>query len=287
MKLVDMGLLKVDDKMSKYLPYLKETDKAHITVKQVMSHCARLRASYPFWESASGYDSVLLHVSQLPLSENEGMVYSDLGFMLLSDVVKRIMGKPLDVFVAEQFYRPMGLNSTCFKPKQQTAAYLQRVAPTEQDDRRGLICGDVHDPNAFAMGGVSGHAGLFSTANEVAQIMQMLLNGGEYKGVRYLKRKTIEKFTSRHYARQGNRRALGFDKPLLSPSKNGQTAMEATPESYGHTGFTGTMVWVEPKYDLVYVFLSNRVHPTASPNRLAQMNIRTDVQSVLYNILQQ
>jgi len=135
------------------------------------------------------------------------------------------------------------------------------------------------------MGGVSGHAGLFSNAGDVAMIMQMLLNGGELNGHHYLKKKTVEIFVRRHYERHGNRRALGFDKPLFHPTKSGQTAIEATQSSYGHTGFTGTMVWVDPEYDMVYVFLSNRVHPSSSPNKLALMNIRTDIQSVIYNIL--
>ena len=135
------------------------------------------------------------------------------------------------------------------------------------------------------MGGVSGHAGLFSTAEEVAALMQMLLDGGVYRGVHYLDSKTIATFTSRHFAKQNNRRALGFDKQLFNPSKSGQTCPEASQASFGHTGFTGTMVWVDPDYDLVYVFLSNRVHPTATPNLLARMNVRTEIQSILYQYL--
>ena len=135
------------------------------------------------------------------------------------------------------------------------------------------------------MGGVSGHAGLFSNAGEVAQLMQMLLDGGVYKGHRYLNQKTIETFTKRHYAKQNNRRALGFDKQLFTPSDNGQVCKEASQASFGHTGFTGTMVWVDPENDLVYVFLSNRVHPTATPNLLARMNVRTEIQSILYQYL--
>jgi CubicO group peptidase (beta-lactamase class C family) len=115
--------------------------------------------------------------------------------------------------------------------------------------------------------------------------MQMLLNGGELDGHRYLKQKTVETFTKRHFERQGNRRALGFDKQLFNPSSNAQVCPQASQESYGHTGFTGTMLWVDPKYNLVYVFLSNRVHPSATPNKLAQMNVRTDIQSFIYEDL--
>jgi CubicO group peptidase (beta-lactamase class C family) len=284
MKLVDIGKLKIDDRLSKYLPYLKGTDKEHITIKQAMSHCARLKAFDSYWQKASDYDGILQLVVATPLLKKEGMVYSDLGFMLLSDVVRHVSGKPLDRFVEEHFYHPMGLIHTVFNPIAMLGPMhsLHMIAPTEVDSLRGLIRGTVHDPNAFAMGGVSGHAGLFSNGEEVAELMQMLLDGGVYKGHRYLKQKTVETFTSRHYAKQNNRRALGFDKQLFNPSGNAQVCKEASQASFGHTGFTGTMVWVDPEYDLVYVFLSNRVHPTAIPNLLARMNVRTDIQTILY-----
>jgi beta-glucosidase-like glycosyl hydrolase len=287
MKLVDIGKLKIDDRLSKYLPYLKGTDKEHITIKQAMSHCARLKAFDSYWQKASDYDGILQLVVATPLLKKEGMVYSDLGFMLLSDVVRHVSGKPLDRFVEEHFYHPMGLIHTVFNPIAMLGPMhsLHMIAPTEVDSLRGLIRGTVHDPNAFAMGGVSGHAGLFSNGEEVAELMQMLLDGGVYKGHRYLKQKTVETFTSRHYAKQNNRRALGFDKQLFNPSGNAQVCKEASQASFGHTGFTGTMVWVDPEYDLVYVFLSNRVHPTATPNLLARMNVRTDIQSILYQYL--
>ena len=284
MKLVDIGKLKIDDRLSKYLPYLKGTDKEHITIKQAMSHCARLKAFDSYWQKASDYEGILQLVVATPLLKKEGMVYSDLGFMLLSDVVRHVSGKSLDRFVEEHFYHPMGLIHTVFNPIAMLGPMhsLHAIAPTEIDSLRGLIRGTVHDPNAFAMGGVSGHAGLFSNGEEVAALMQMLLDGGVYKGHRFLKQKTVETFTSRHYAKQNNRRALGFDKQLFNPSGNAQVCKEASQASFGHTGFTGTMVWVDPEYDLVYVFLSNRVHPTATPNLLARMNVRTDIQTILY-----
>lgn len=284
MRLVDEGKLSIDDRLGKYLPYLDTTDKRDITIKQVMSHCARLKAFDAYWQQTTGFDSILLAVAASPLNGKEGYLYSDLGFMLLSDVVRRVVGQPLDQFCADRFYKPMGLRHTAFRPMENGigAAF---IAPTEQDSLRGLIYGEVHDPNAYAMGGVSGHAGLFSTAGEVAQLMQMLLDGGVYNGQRYLSQATIDLFTSRHFAESGNRRALGFDKQLFTPSASGQCCPEASQASYGHTGFTGTMLWVDPEKELVYVFLSNRVHPTATPNRLAQMNVRTEIQSVIYKIL--
>lgn len=293
MKLYEDGEIKLGDKLSKFLPYLEGTDKQNITVRQVMSHCAGLTAGLnpdvSFDRLPRDYDSVLLLAAASPSTGNNQYLYSDLGFMMLSDVVRRLTGQPLDDYVSEQFYEPMGLHLTTFRPKDDPGFSASDVAPTERDslraERMGYIWGTVHDPKAAAMGGVSGHAGLFSTASEVAALMQMLLDGGVYDGQRYLKAKTIETFTSRHFADRGNRRALGFDKQLFTPSRSGQVCPEASQASFGHTGFTGTMLWVDPEADLVYVFLSNRVCPTASPNRLAQMNIRTEIQSCIYNDL--
>lgn len=283
MKMVDDGQVKIDDKLSKYLPYLKQTDKEDITFKQALSHCAGLKAFDALWQQTSNRDSILLLIAESQLNKDNSYCYSDFGFMLLADMVERVSGMPLDKYVTKHFYQPMGLENTLFNPQRSTIQ--SPIAPTEHDTLRGLICGTVHDPNAYAMGGVSGHAGLFSNAREVGMLMQMLLNGGELNGHRYLKVKTVETFTNRHFEKQGNRRALGFDKQLLTPAKTSQTSTYASQASYGHTGFTGTMVWVDPEYDLVYVFLSNRVHPTATPNKLAQLNVRTDIQSIIYNIL--
>lgn len=282
MKLVDQGKININDRLSRYLPYLKNTDKERITIKEALSHCAGLKAYDALWQQTTDRDSILLLVAQSNLNADKSYCYSDFGFMLLADMVERVSDMELDAFVGQYFYEPMGLGDILFRPLK--AEYtIADIAPTERDTLRGLIHGTVHDPNAYAMGGVSGHAGLFSTASDVARLMQMLLNGGQLDGHRYLKQKTIETFTSRHFEKQGNRRALGFDKQLFTPSPSGQVCPEASQASYGHTGFTGTMVWADPEYDLVYVFLSNRVHPSANPNKLAQMNIRTEIQSLIYN----
>ena len=286
MKLYEQGKVELNDKLSQYLPYLKGTDKARITVKQALSHCAGLKAYDALWQQTTNRDSILDLIAQSQLNPDNSYCYSDFGFMLLADMVERVSGQSLDEYMADHFYGPMGFLSTTFRPIDAGIA-PNEIAPTELDSIRGLICGTVHDPNAAAMGGVSGHAGLFSTATEVGVLMQMLLNGGELDGHRYLKQKTVETFTKRHFERQGNRRALGFDKQLFNPSNNAQVCPQASQESYGHTGFTGTMLWVDPKCNLVYVFLSNRVHPSATPNRLAQMNVRTDIQSFIYEDLGQ
>lgn len=279
MSLYENGHLGLDDSLSKYLPYLLGTDKEAITVRQALSHCAGLKAYDALWQQTTDRDSILLLIAQSQLRPDNGYCYSDFGFMLLADVVERISGKTLDKYVADEFYIPMGLGLT-FKPQRSL-----QIAPTEIDSLRGEICGTVHDPNAFAMDGVSGHAGLFGTAGDVARLMQLLLDGGECNAGIFLDRETIATFTSRHYAKQGNRRALGFDKQLFNPSKSGQACPEASQASYGHTGFTGAMLWVDPDYDLVYVFLSNRTYPSSAENKLAMMNIRTDIQSVIYNLI--
>ena len=287
MHLVDHNQVNINDKLSRYLPYLKNTDKENITLKQALSHCAGLKAFDALWQQTSDRDSILRLVAASELRPDNNYCYSDFGFMLLADLIEKVSGLPLDRYVSKYFYQPMGLTHTLFNPQSNpSASDSLSIAPTEIDSLRGLICGSVHDPNAYAMGGVSGHAGLFSNAREVALLMQMLLNGGELDGHRYLKQKTVETFTRRHFEKQGNRRALGFDKQLLVPAKNAQTSHFASQASFGHTGFTGTMLWVDPEYDLVYVFLSNRVHPSASPNKLAQLNVRTDIQSILYQIIQ-
>ena len=287
MKLVETGKVKLNDPLSRYLPYLKHTDKEHITIMQAMSHMARLKAFDTYWKNASLSDdplgSIIEQVTATPLLSKTEYVYSDLGFILLGQLVQQVSGQRLDIFVERHFYSPMGLRRTCYNPTEH-GIDTNSIAPTELDQhyRHRLVRGVVHDENAYAMGGISGHAGVFSTADDVAKILQMLLDGGVYKGKRYLKAETIAMFNQRHYAMQGCRRGLGFDKPLLHGS-GGSACDEASQNSYGHTGFTGTMVWVDPDCGLIYVFLSNRVYPKANPNKLAQMNIRTQVQSELYH----
>lgn len=289
MKLVETGKVRLDDPLSRYLPYLKHTDKEKITIRQVMSHISRLKSFYPFWQEANDADDpradVLRQLTQSHLLAKTEYVYSDMGFILLGDLVQTVSGQSLDVFVHRHFYSPMGLCHTFFNPMEHGIDSLS-IAPTENDQhyRMRQLQGTVHDENAYCMGGVSGHAGLFSTADDLARILQMLINGGTYDGKRYLKAETIELFNTRHYLANGCRRGLGFDKPLIHGT-GGSACPEASQQSYGHTGFTGTMVWVDPTCGLTYVFLSNRVYPTPTPNKLANMNIRTKVQTELYKAI--
>lgn len=289
MKLVEAGKVKLDDPLSRYLPYLKHTDKEKITIRQALSHMARLKSFYPYWQTAKDADdpraSVFQQIVGTNLLASSEYVYSDLGFILLGDLVQTVSGQRLDIFVHRHFYSPMGLCHTFYNPMEHNIDSLS-IAPTENDQhyRMRQVQGVVHDENAYVMGGISGHAGLFSTADDLARVLQMLVDDGVYDGKRYLKAETIQLFNTRHFASQGCRRGLGFDKPLIK-GNGGSACPEASQQSYGHTGFTGTMVWVDPECGMTYIFLSNRVYPNATPNKLANMSIRTKVQSELYRAI--
>ena len=312
MKLVDAGKIKLDDQLSKYLPYLKHTNKNKITIRQALSHIARLKAFDSYWKESlndeyfyqgnnpqegfvaigdgvyvsSEFRSLMMKsIAKSKLEKKEKYLYSDLGFILLADLVEHVSGLSLDIFMQKYFYGPLQMSNTCFRPLE-NGIPLQRIAPTEQDDsyRHQLIRGYVHDPNAAAMGGVAGHAGLFSTANDLFRLYQMMLDSGRFDGKQYISAKTFCTFNSRHFANKENRRALGFDKPSIK-GRSSHVSPMASQSSFGHTGFTGTMVWVDPQYNLIYIFLSNRVYPSAQPNKLANMNIRTDIQDLIYKSL--
>jgi CubicO group peptidase (beta-lactamase class C family) len=204
--------------------------------------------------------------------------YSCVNMILMQQAIDSINQRPISEYISETFYQPMGLQTLCYNPRELFEE--KRLVPTASDRWRGqILCGTVHDPTAALLGGVSGNAGLFSNANDLAILFQMMLNGGTYGGKRYLADSTIDLFT----ARQSGHRGFGFDKPprnsdyLIAPS--------ASAASYGHTGFTGTCVWVDPEHDLVYVFLSNRIHPSVKNYRINEMKIRQRVHQVIYNSL--
>jgi CubicO group peptidase (beta-lactamase class C family) len=220
-----------------------------------------------------------------PLGQKNKYVYSDNDFIFLGKIVESISGLTLDQYTQKNFYNKMGMYSTGFKPRNRFQ--MECLVPTETDNyfRQQTTRGDVHDEGASMFGGVAGHAGLFSNAYDLSLLYQMLLNGGELNGERYLKPETIQLFTA--YNSKVSRRGLGFDKP----EKDNKIRREpypsslASPQTFGHTGFTGTCVWVDPATDLVYIFLSNRVYPTRNNNKLGQMLIRGKIQDALYRAL--
>jgi beta-N-acetylhexosaminidase len=318
MKLYEEGKLDLKKRLGDYLPWVKGTDKAHLQIEDILLHQAGLVPFIPFYketiDSATGIpnpaiysdkqkpgftirvaenlylrndweDTIFSRILKSPLGPANKYVYSDNDFIFLGKIVEAISGLPLDEYVQKTFYKKMSMNSTGFKPRNRFGA--DRMVPTETEKhfRRQTMQGDVHDEGASLFGGVAGHAGLFSNAYDLAMLYQMLLNGGEFNGERYLKPATIKYFTAYHS--DVSRRGFGFDKP----EKDNATRKEpypstlASPETFGHTGFTGTCVWVDPKAGLVYIFLSNRVYPTRDNPKLGQMLIRGKIQDAIYHAL--
>lgn len=230
-------------------------------------------------------DSIYRQIYKSELLPKPVYHYSDLGFMLLSKAITNITKRPFDSNLDSLLYKPLGATTLGFHP----LAKIKKgqIAPTENDlvFRKQLIRGYVHDPTAAMLGGVCGHAGLFANANDLGKLIQLYLNKGEYGGKRYFNETTVNLFTSRPFSKNGNRRALGFDKPEQDLSKKSPVSLMCSDLSYGHTGFTGTMAWADPQYNLVYIFLSNRVCPDASVNKLAEINLRTNIQDVVYKAL--
>lgn len=230
-------------------------------------------------------DTMYKRILRSPLSTHGKYVYSDNDFIFLGKIVEELSGMPLNEYVQKNFYSKVGLSSMGFLPLNRFV--VNRVIPTEEEKhfRQQLIHGYVHDEGASMFGGVAGHAGLFSSAYDLAMLYQMLLNGGEINGTRFLNPETIKLFTDYHS--DISRRGYGFDKP----EKDNATRKDPYPsalvssEAFGHTGFTGTCVWVDPKVNLVYVFLSNRVNPTRSNNKLSQMLVRGKIQDAIYTAI--
>jgi beta-N-acetylhexosaminidase len=227
-------------------------------------------------------DTIWSDIAKSELNGNEGYRYSDLGFYWLYKIIEDLTHKRFENYLDSTFYNSMGAWSICFNPLDHFDKI--QIVPTENDlvFRKQIIHGYVHDMGAAMLGGVCGHAGLFSNANDLAKIMQMYLNGGEYGNSRYLKKVTIDYFTRCPDCENGNRRGIGFDKPEPDLTKNGPSSKLASVNSYGHTGFTGTIAWVDPDQGLIYIFLSNRIYPEITNTKLIDMDIRTKIQDVIY-----
>jgi beta-N-acetylhexosaminidase len=318
MKLYDEGKLDLKKKLGDYLPWVKGNNKESLTIENILLHQAGLVAYIPFYKEtidangaplpayyasakndsfsirvannlylrADWRDTIYKRILQSTLGKQNRYIYSDNDFIFLGRIVEAISGLPLDEYVKKEFYNPLGLITTGFKPAEKFP--LKRIAPTEQEKffRLQLLRGDVHDPGAALFGGVAGHAGLFSSAYDIAVIMQMLLNGGTMNGKRYLQKKTVDLFTA--YQSKISRRGYGFDKPekdnAIRPDP--YPCYSTSPKTFGHTGFTGTCAWADPEYNLVFVFLSNRVNPEGGDNRkLLTMNVRTNIQEAVYKAM--
>jgi CubicO group peptidase (beta-lactamase class C family) len=344
MKLIDTKKIALSDKISRFVPELKKTDKQNLTITDALFHETGLPAFLPLYQllidknSYKGaissnrrdftyrtlYDTgvymrndfrfdstkvsrtprpgisrqvaenfyikddfqqdILNEIVNAPLKKKKSYLYSDLNFVLLQKVVENCTAESLDTYVETNFYNRLGVCSTGFLPLRKLNKYT--IAPTENDEflRNQILVGYVHDETAAFMGGVSGNAGLFSNANDMAKLLQMFLNFGEYGDERYLNKETVRTFTQTKSPI--SRRGLGFDKPDSTNPQNSPTAESAPASTYGHTGFTGTCFWVDPDNHLIYIFLSNRVYPSRTHKQLMEMSIRSQIQRLIYEAIQ-
>ncbi|NDC41945.1 MAG: serine hydrolase, partial [Chitinophagia bacterium] len=315
MRLYEEGKIALDKTLGDYLPAARGTNKASLTIRDVLLHQAGMKSWIPFYKETlndrgkpqknlyhkkkgDGYDiqvadnlylrndyrdTIWARIYNSPLENTGKSVYSDLDFILLAAVVQQITGKTIDSYAHSQFYAPLGLKNMTYNPLRSFPK--ERIAPTELDlnFRQQQVHGYVHDPGAAMMGGVAGHAGLFATAHDVAVIFQMLLNRGVYGGKIYFKPETVALFTA--YNSALNHRGLGFDKPATGPDDGGPCGARCSGRTFGHQGFTGTCAWADPATGILFVFLSNRVCPSADNNRINKENVRTLAQDYIYEAL--
>lgn len=314
MRLYDQGKLSLDSTLGTYLPWLRGTDKADLTIKNVMLHQSgfvpdfyygsfltddgkpdptifhhKRNARYSVHVARNLYmredylDTIKALMRDSKLDHTPVYDYSDINFQMMGYIVEEITGLPLNEYIKRTVYDSIGMITTGFKPRKRFP--LSRIAPTECEKNFRLQClhGDVHDPRSAMTGGVAGHAGLFSDAYDLGVLLQMLLNNGEFNGHRYLDSSTVALFTS--YQSDISRRGIGWDKPVKHPDNNDYPypAKYCSDETFGHYGYTGTAVWADPKYNLVYVFLSNRVNPKGGSNTILQhLDVRSKVQDAFY-----
>ena len=259
MMLVDEGDLDLDHKVQHYLPRFVGTNKEKVTVRQLLTHSSGVNWWAPLYKDTTGQSAYLEKIQAMDLVYEPGTktLYSDLGLMLLGEILERVAGQSLEDFSRQRIFDPLGMKDTRYKPG---PAFLQRIAPTEEDKewRKRVLLGEVHDENAYALGGVAPHAGLFGTARDLARFAQMILNGGVFEHRRYISRETVATFTRRAGVPDSSR-ALGWDTKSAEGSSAGTLF---SPNSFGHTGFTGTSLWIDPERELFVILLTNRVHPT-------------------------
>ena len=313
MQLYDKQTVNMESTLGNMMPMFKGTNKQNINFKDLLSHYAGLQAWIPFYKAtldetnhpSSKYyrkiaekdfskqvadslfirndyhDTIMKIIVDSKLSGIREYKYSDFTFIILKEYLETATGKKLDDLVQTQYFNSMGMNNSIFNPLQKFKK--ETIPPTEVDNyfRYQIIQGYVHDMEAAMEGGVAGHAGLFSNAMDVAKMMQMYLQKGNYGNHQYFSSKTFDDFNTCYFCEEGNRRGIGFDKQQL-PGKAGPTCGCASLTSFGHTGFTGTIAWADPESELVYIFLANRTFPSATVNRLSKENIREDIQEIIY-----
>ena len=321
MKLIDDGKLDLDKPFSAYWkPWQKLEDKKDITLREILAHQAGLKPYIVFLNEVQkkdgrlkkryvktsrkknylkqGYYGLFIRnnfYKKMYREINKSSVgekkykYSGLTFLIFPKLIEQLSGQSYQSYLQENFYIPLGAKTLGFLPELKN--YPNKIVPTEKDTlfRNSVVKGWVHDENAALLGGVSGNAGLFGSAEDLAKLMQLYLNFGTYNQEPYIKKETLREFTRVQYQENDNRRGLGFDKPLLNnsdlPLSKAYPAPEVSAESFGHSGFTGTFVWADPEQELVFVFLSNRVQPTRENRNLYTLNIRGALQQVFYKAI--
>lgn len=314
MNLYENKIINLQDPLRKHIPGLDTTNKANISIRDILIHEAGLKAWIPFYEETvpeyvrskaftskpddvhsvcvaenmymdNSYQDMLWRmIAQSDLPNKGEYKYSDLGFYYLKYIIEKNIQQPVEQFLSEKYYRPLGLSTMGYNPIQRFSK--RRIAPSENDTRwrRTVVRGTVHDMGAAMIGGTGCHAGLFSNASDLAVLMQMYLNGGNYGGRQYFQPLTLQTFTAQQ--KSGSRRGLGFDKPEINPRWVNPASDKASPRTFGHTGFTGTCTWADPDQKLVYVFLSNRTYPQMSNNKLQSQKTRIRIQDVIYEALE-
>jgi CubicO group peptidase (beta-lactamase class C family) len=275
MLLVDDGRLALDQPVQRYLPEFRGSGKSEVTIRHLLTHSSGLPAWRPLYREADSPSTTDWLVISTPLVAPPGRayVYSDLGAIVLTQVVERITGEPLDRFLERRVFRPLGMPATRYLPP---AQWRDRIAPTENDTafRHRMLRGEVHDENAGRLGGVSGHAGLFSNALDLARFAAMLLNGGSWDTLQLIRSETVAEFTRRQEVVPGSSRALGWDTPPASPDSTSSAGTRLSARAFGHTGFTGTSLWLDPESDVFIILLTNRVHPTRANRAILKVRPR-------------
>ena len=316
MELVDNGTINLDTKISELLPDYIGSNKEDITLQQMLSHYSRIKSWIPFYINTLDSlkqpdikyysknkskkfsiqvandlyvrndikDSIYLQIMESELYSKLKYKYSDLPYYILKEYLEDYYNKPMQNLVQQHFYKTLGANNTTYLPLEKFP--LDKIPPTEEDDyfRMQKIQGFVNDQGAAILGGVSGHAGLFSNANDIAKIMQMYLWKGSYGSITYLRPETLDLFNTCNYCDVDVRRGVGFDKPQLEDV--GPTCGCVSMDSFGHSGFTGTFTWADPEEDIIYVFLSNRTYPDATNRKIIKNNLRSDIQELIYQSIE-
>lgn len=318
MFMYEKGLIDINKKASVYLPELKESNKKDFTIKDILTHQAGLWPFLPFWAETVKEGTLMPEYyssennPEYPFPVAEGIFaskamkdslwnwivkakirekpprtvydyrYSDMGFYILQRLAEKILNQPIEDFLEQNIYEPLGAYTLGYLPLRKFP--INQIAPTEDDKlfRKELLIGYVHDQGAAMYGNIAGHAGLFGNANDLAKLGQMLLQKGSYGGQQFFKPETIDLFITKQY--ETSRRGLGWDKPTVSDWA-GPTTLLASSKTFGHTGFTGTCIWVDPEFNLVFIYLSNRVHPDMTNNKLLNANIRPRIQEVIYRAI--